>query len=130
MVTNSTGLDLTFAALSDPTRRALLARLSKGTASVGELAAPFEISRPAISKHLRVLEHAGLVQRSRDGRLTRCVLDASPMRQAADWVEFYREFWEGQLDALARYFHDPSHWGRDQQADDRDINNLDRRGPE
>ena len=124
MVTISSGLDLTFGALSDPTRRAILARLSEGQASVGELAAPFDMSRPAISKHLRVLEHAGLVQRSRDGRLTRCVLDATPMRQAADWVEFYREFWEGQLDALARYFHEPSDSGRDRQTDDRDINNI------
>jgi len=102
MVT-STGLDLTFGALSDPTRRAILARLSEGDATVGELAAPFAVSRPAISKHLRVLERAGLVHRARDGRLSRCALDAEPMRDAADWVETYRGFWEGRLDALALY---------------------------
>jgi DNA-binding transcriptional ArsR family regulator len=102
MVTN-TGLDLTFGALSDPTRRAILARLSEGDATVGELAAPFAVSRPAVSKHLRVLERAGLVHRSREGRLSRCALDAEPMRGAAEWVETYRQFWEGRLDALALY---------------------------
>ena len=106
MVTNSHQLDLTFAALADPTRRAILARLAEGDSTVGDLAHPFEISRPAISKHLRVLERAGLVRRARDGRLSRCGLDASPMREAADWVEQYRQFWERQLDALARYLED------------------------
>lgn len=104
MVTISRQLDATFQALSDPTRRAILARLSKGDATVGELAAPFRISRPAISKHLRVLERAGLVDRTRDGRTSRCALDARPMREAADWVATYREFWESQLAALACYF--------------------------
>ena len=104
MVTNSDQLDLTFAALADPTRRAILARLSEGESTVGDLARPFEISRPAISKHLRVLERAGLVRRARDGRLSRCGLDATPMRDAAEWVEEYRQFWESQLDALARFF--------------------------
>jgi DNA-binding transcriptional ArsR family regulator len=103
MVTNSDQLDLTFAALADPTRRAILARLSEGESTVGDLARPFEISRPAISKHLRVLERAGLVRRARDGRLSRCGLDATPMRDAAEWVEEYRQFWESQLDALARF---------------------------
>jgi DNA-binding transcriptional ArsR family regulator len=103
MVTNSDQLDLTFAALADPTRRAILARLSEGERTVGDLAHPFEISRPAISKHLRVLERAGLVRRTRDGRLSRCGLDATPMRDAAEWVEEYRQFWESQLDALARF---------------------------
>jgi DNA-binding transcriptional ArsR family regulator len=106
MVTNSRQLDLTFAALADPTRRAILARLAKGDSTVGDLARPFEISRPAISKHLRVLERAGLVRRARDGRLSRCGLDASPMQEAADWVEQYRQFWERQLDALARYLEE------------------------
>lgn len=112
MVTNSRAegspdrqLDLAFGALSDATRRAILARLAEeGEATVGELAEPFEISRPAISKHLRVLERAGLVQRERDGRVSRCTLDASPMREAAEWVEQYRKFWEAQLDSLSRYF--------------------------
>lgn len=103
MVTDSDRLDLTFAALADPTRRAILARLACGESTVGDLAYPFEISRPAISKHLRVLERAGLVRRTRDGRLSRCGLDASPMRDAAEWVEEYRQFWESQLDALARF---------------------------
>ncbi len=103
MVTNSDRLDLTFAALADPIRRALLTRLARGEATVGELARPFDVSRPAISKHLRVLERAGLVQRARDGRVSRCELDAAPMRDAADWVERYRTFWEQQLDSLSRY---------------------------
>lgn len=104
MVTFSPQLDATFRALSDPTRRAILERLSEGEATVGELAAPFDVSRPAISKHLRVLERAGLVDRTRDGRTSRCALDARPMREAADWVATYREFWEAELDALASYF--------------------------
>ncbi len=104
MVTNSRSLDLTFGALADSTRRAILARLAGGEATVGELASPFDVSRPAISKHLRVLERAGLVQRTRDGRVSRCELDAGPMRDAAEWVERYRKFWEGQLDSLSRYF--------------------------
>lgn len=102
MVTNR-ALDRTFGALADPTRRAILVRLSEGDTTVGELAAPFAVSRPAISKHLRVLERAGLVRRARDGRMSRCALAAGPMRDAADWVDNYRRFWEGQLDALARY---------------------------
>ena len=103
MVTNYRRLDRTFAALADTTRRAILARLADGDASVGELARPFRVSRPAISKHLRVLERAGLVRRSRRGRVSQCALDARAMREAAEWVERYRAFWTGQLDALARY---------------------------
>ena len=103
MVTNTERLNLTFGALADPTRRAILARLAEGESTVGDLARPFEISRPAISKHLRVLERAGLVRRARDGRLSRCGLDATPIRDAAEWVEEYRQFWESQLDALARF---------------------------
>ena len=103
MVTINAQLDLTFAALGDTTRRAILARLALGETTVGELARPFRISRPAISKHLRVLEAAGLVHRTRDGRVNRCTLDPEPMRAAAEWVEQYRAFWEGQLDALARF---------------------------
>jgi DNA-binding transcriptional ArsR family regulator len=103
MVTSDARLDLTFAALADSTRRAILARLARGDTSVGELARPFRVSRPAISKHLRVLERAGLVRRTREGRVSRCEIEASPMREVADWVERYRVFWEGQLDALQRY---------------------------
>ena len=103
MVTSSRALDRTFAALADPTRRAILARLAQGEATVGELARPFRVSRPAVSKHLRVLERAGLVQRDRDGRVSRCALDAAPMRHAAEWVERYRVFWTERLDSLERY---------------------------
>ena len=103
MVTINRHLDLTFAALSDPTRRAILDQLVHGVATVGQLAEPFDISRPAISKHLRVLERAGLVSRQRDGRVSRCGLDASPMKDAADWVDRYRRFWDQQLDQLVQY---------------------------
>jgi DNA-binding transcriptional ArsR family regulator len=103
MVTNSASLDLTFGALADGTRREILARLADSGATVGELARPFRVSRPAISKHLRVLERAGLVRRSRDGRVNRCELDARALREAAEWVDRYRAFWTEQLDELARY---------------------------
>src|SRR5712671_5960901 len=103
MVTISTRLDRTFSALADGTRRAILARLAHSEATVGELARPFRVSRPAISKHLRVLERAGLVRRAREGRLSRCELDAAAMRDAAEWMERYRVFWTGRLDALKRY---------------------------
>jgi DNA-binding transcriptional ArsR family regulator len=103
MVTSSERLDRTFGALADETRRAILGRLAHGDATVGELARPFRVSRPAISKHLRVLERAGLVQRAREGRISRCELDAGAMREAAEWVDRYRAFWEGRLDALSRY---------------------------
>jgi DNA-binding transcriptional ArsR family regulator len=96
-------LDATFAALADPTRRAILARLASGDASVMELAAPFSISQPAISKHLEVLERAGLVSRGRDGQRRPCRIEAKPLAEADDWLERYREIWEGnyaRLDAL------------------------------
>ncbi len=96
-------LDRTFAALSDPTRRAILARLATGEVSVGELAEPFEMSLPAVSKHVKVLEEAGLLQRTRDGRVHRLSLDPAPMQEASEWIDRYRAFWEGRLDALARY---------------------------
>jgi DNA-binding transcriptional ArsR family regulator len=118
MVTNSNRLDQTFAALADPTRRAILARLAEGESTVGDLARPFEISRPAISKHLRVLERAGLVKRTRDGRLSRCGLDATPMRDAAEWVDEYRQFWESQLDALARFLEQKQE--KEKEDDDND----------
>jgi DNA-binding transcriptional ArsR family regulator len=103
-ITDEDRLDRVFAALSDPSRRAILARLSRGQATVGELAEPFAMSRPAISKHLDVLERAGLVHRIPTGRVNRCQLDGEPLRTAAEWMEQYRLFWDGQLDALARYF--------------------------
>ncbi len=93
-------LDRTFAALSDPTRRAILARLAEGEATVNEVAAPFAISLPAISKHLKVLEHAGLITRGRDAQWRPCRLEAAPLEDAADWLERYRQFWEGSLDRL------------------------------
>ncbi|MDD4892243.1 MAG: metalloregulator ArsR/SmtB family transcription factor [Phycisphaerae bacterium] len=96
-------LNSTFGALAEPTRRAILARLQAGSASVTELAAPFQVSLPAISRHLRVLERAGLIHRSREGRVHRVTLVAKPMREAAEWIESYRAFWEGRLDSLERY---------------------------
>jgi DNA-binding transcriptional ArsR family regulator len=100
-------LDSTFAALSDPTRRGILARLARqGETSVSDLAAPYKMSLPAVSKHLRVLEHAGLVSRQKDGRVHRCSLRAEPMKDIAAWIEHYRQFWEAQLDSLARYLED------------------------
>ena len=96
-------LSATFAALADPTRRAILARLSLGETSVSELAAPFEISLPAVSKHLKVLERAGLVSRGREAQWRPCRIDAGPLREAADWIEHYRRFWEQSLDRLDDY---------------------------
>jgi DNA-binding transcriptional ArsR family regulator len=96
-------LDATFAALSDATRRGILARLAQGEASVSDLAAPYDISLPAVSKHLRVLERAKLVARRKEGRVNRCRLAAAPMKDAAEWIERYRQFWEEQFDALARF---------------------------
>ena len=100
---NSQQLDATFAALADPTRRAILARLATGEASVNELAEPFDMSQPAISKHLRVLERAGLISRSRVAQRRPCRLEAKPLAEADEWLERYREFWEasfGRLDSL------------------------------
>ena len=96
-------LDRTFSALSDPTRRAILARLANGEVLVGDIAAPFGMSLPAISKHLKVLEKANLIVRHKDGRLRRCQLTAEPLESAADWIHFYRQFWDAQLDSLTRY---------------------------
>jgi len=96
-------LDATFGALSDPTRRAIVQRLTKGDASVGELAEPFDMSLPAISKHLTVLERAGLVERTKEGRTRRCRLVDEPMREVLEWIASYGHFWEGQLDSLERF---------------------------
>jgi DNA-binding transcriptional ArsR family regulator len=93
-------LDSTFAALADPTRRAILARLASGDASVMELAAPFSISQPAISKHLEVLERAGLISRGRDGQRRPCRIEAKPLQEADAWIERYREIWEGNFERL------------------------------
>ena len=96
-------LNVTFAALADPTRRAILARLASGEASVTQLAAPFDMSMPAISKHLKVLERAGLIARGREAQLRPCRLEAKRLKDVADWVEHYRRFWEHSLDRLDEY---------------------------
>jgi len=93
-------LDATFAALADPTRRAILARLASGDASVAELAEPFAMSQPAISKHLKVLERAGLISRSRDAQRRPRRLEAKPLAEATGWLENYRRFWEGSFERL------------------------------
>jgi DNA-binding transcriptional ArsR family regulator len=96
-------LSATFAALADPTRRAILARLARGEASVGDLAAPFDISLPAVSRHLKVLEHAGLIEREADAQWRMCRLKGRALREAHGWLERYRRFWEESLDRLVEY---------------------------
>ena len=96
-------LSSTFSALADPTRRAILARLASGEVSVTELAEPFEMSMPAISKHLKVLERAGLIARGREAQWRPCRLEAGPLRDVAQWVEHYRRFWEESFDRLDQY---------------------------
>lgn len=100
------GLSQTLSALADPTRRAILARLSQGEASVNALAAPFDMTLPAVSKHLKVLEKAGLISRSRTAQWRPCKLDAAPLREVADWLEAYRQFWDGSFDRLDDYLQD------------------------
>lgn len=99
-------LSATFAALADPTRRAILAHLAKGEASVTELAKPFEMSLPAISKHLKVLERAGLITRGREAQWRPCQLNAEALKDVDDWLEQYRQFWEESLDRLDDYLHE------------------------
>ncbi len=103
----SPSLDATFAALADPTRRAILTRLGEADphtgVTVGELAEPFDVSLPAISKHLRVLERAGLLKQQRDGRIRRCRLDPTPMTEAEKWLTFHKQFWDHQLDNLTGF---------------------------
>jgi DNA-binding transcriptional ArsR family regulator len=99
-------LDRTFAALADPTRRAILARLTSGEASVLELAAPFDITLPAISKHLKVLERAGLIARSRERQWRPARLQAEPLKEVAEWTEHYRRFWEERYDRLDEYLEE------------------------
>lgn len=117
-------LDATFAALADPTRRAILARLASGEASVNELAAPFEMSQPAISKHLKVLERAGLISRGRDAQRRPRRLEAEPLAEATEWLERYREFWEEsymRLDALLdeMKFKEKKHERRKRKGEER-----------
>ncbi len=99
-------LNTTFAALADPTRRAILARLASGEASVTELGEPFEMSLPAISKHLKVLERAGLIARGREAQWRPCRLAAGPLKDVADWLEHYRRFWEESFDRLDDYLRE------------------------
>ena len=114
----SDSLSTTFQALADPTRRAILARLALGEASVSDLAQPFEISLPAVSRHLKVLEQAGLVSRTREAQWRPCQLNAGPLKDAAGWIEHYRRFWDGSFERMDAYLaelqakeakdHDPS----------------------
>lgn len=112
-------LSATFAALADPTRRAILARLTSGTASVQELAEPFDISLPAVSKHLKVLARAGLITQGREGQWRPCRLQAAPLREVADWVEQYRRFWEESFDRLDDYLRELQTGESKQQEGDR-----------
>jgi len=113
MQTGTDTLSLIFAALADPTRRAMLARLAEGPATVKELAEPFTISMPAISKHLKVLEHAGLIERGREAQWRPAQLQAAPLKDASQWLEQYRQIWEGNFDRLEEYL-------RKLQAEQRD----------
>lgn len=106
MRTQADKLSSTFAALADPTRRAILARLSVGEASVQDLARPFKMTLPAVSKHLKVLEKASLIRRSRSAQWRPCFLEAAPLKEAADWVEQYRKFWDESFDRLDVYLHE------------------------
>ena len=112
-------LSTTFAALADPTRRAILARLALGECSVTELAEPFDMSMPAVSKHLRVLEHAGLIARGREAQWRPCRIEAGPLKEVADWTERYRHIWEKRFDRLEKYLHEmktkEKHHGRRQR---------------
>ena len=108
-------LSTTFAALADPTRRAILARLASGEASVTELAAPFEMSLPAVSKHLKVLERAGLISRGRDAQWRPCRLEPGRLKEADDWLETYRRFWEQSFDRLSDYLREVQ---KEEESDD------------
>jgi DNA-binding transcriptional ArsR family regulator len=104
--TSSEHLNATFSALADPTRRAILARLASGETSVSELAEPFEMSMPAISKHLKVLQRAGLIERGREAQWRPCRLAAGPLKDASDWLDRYRRFWEESFDRLEDYLRE------------------------
>jgi len=112
MMTASARIDRTFSALADPTRRAIIQRLASGEATVTELARPFAISLPAISRHLRVLEAAALVRQERDGQFRRCRLDAEGLQSAAEWLDFYRHFWGESLDRLDEHLKSSSSTSR------------------
>jgi DNA-binding transcriptional ArsR family regulator len=109
-------LSLTFAALADPTRRAILARLAGGECTVGELAKPFAMSGPAVSKHLKVLERAGLISRGRDAQWRPCRLQAEPIKQVAEWADDYRQFWDASYERLDAYLNHLMSEERDDDA--------------
>jgi DNA-binding transcriptional ArsR family regulator len=117
--TDELELDRTFAALADPTRRAILARLASGEATVTELAEPFEISLPAISKHLKVLERAGLVARARERQWRPARLEAGPLKEVSDWAEQYRRFWEESYDRLDEYLEELQGRGKEERDGER-----------
>lgn len=111
-------LDSAFSALADGTRRAILARLALGEATISEIARPFSVSLPAISKHVRVLEQAGLVRTRKEGRVHRCALEPAPMRAASAWLDEYRVFWERRLDALAEFLREGAPGTRRSETDE------------
>lgn len=108
MVYYSTTLDHTFSALSDPTRRAIISKLAEGEIPIMEIASPFDMSLPAVTKHIRILEEAGLVIRRKQGRVRYCRLNAKPLRAAAKWLAFYQKFWDAKLDSLANFLESDS----------------------
>ena len=112
MPPNDVELDHTFHALADPTRRAILARLASGEATVNELAEPFAISLPAISRHLKVLERAGLITRGKDAQFRPCRLEVEPLKEAHDWIDRYRQHWEERFDRLAEYLKELQQEGK------------------
>jgi len=118
-------LDATFSALADPTRRAILARLIQGESSVTDLAAPFQMSMPAVSKHLKVLERAGLIARARDAQWRPCRLEARPLKEVADWVDHYRKFWLESFDRLDEYLHEL----KEEQRKSGELKNLTQQDP-
>lgn len=118
MQTTSDPLSTTFQALADPTRRAILARLAQGEASVSDLAEPFEISLPAISRHLKVLEQAGLVSRTREAQWRPCQLNAGPLKEAAGWIDHYRRFWDASFERMDEYLAELQ--AKEAQDNDRD----------
>jgi DNA-binding transcriptional ArsR family regulator len=120
MQTEIDPLSATFGALADPTRRAILARLAKGEATVSELAAPFDMSLPAISKHLKVLQRAGLIEQGRQAQWRPCRLKAEPLRSVADWIGQYRRYWEVSFDRLDEYLRELREQEREKEKEHRD----------
>jgi len=116
MTATTDPLSATFAALADPTRRAILARLTSGESSVTELAAPFDMTLPAVSKHLKVLERAGLIERRRKAQWRPCRLEAGPLKEAGDWIERYHQFWEQSFERLDEYLDEVQQEVRDRQG--------------